>query len=179
MAAAYPGQARAVQILQDAPRPPQLIVFDLDYTLWPFWCEMYTVNDTPSLYPESRGILEACRELNIPMAIASRTPTPKVAKAFMNKLGLSGMFESVQLIPASSGYDHHSAQKDTDHLPAIHRETNIPYTEMIFFDDEFPNISKVARLSVTSVLVSLGMSVDILQTGLKQHAANGKSQRRQ
>lgn len=27
------------------------------------------------------------RELNIPMAIASRTPTPKVAKAFMNKLG--------------------------------------------------------------------------------------------
>lgn len=53
------------------------------------------------------------------------------------------MFESVQLIPASSGYDHHSAQKDTDHLPAIQRGTNIPYTEMIFFDDESPNISKV------------------------------------
>ena len=133
------------------------------------------------------------------------------------------MFDSVQLIPASSGYDHHSAQKDTAHLPAIQRETNIPYTDMIFFDDESPNISKVAsvktcrsthpmresllqdqssfwhsscagchhvtfglilvflqvaRLGVTSILVSSGMSVDVLQKGLKQHAANGKSQSR-
>lgn len=53
------------------------------------------------------------------------------------------MFDSIQLIPASSGFDHHSAQKDTDHLPAIKKELGIPYTEMLFFDDESPNIKKV------------------------------------
>ena len=120
------------------------------------------------------------------------------------------------MIPASSGFDHHSAQKDTAHFPAIKKELGIPYSEMLFFDDESPNVSKVirwttfidptpgssnmiligkadhwrnasscgttlnlltslwqmqvARLGVTSILVPSGMSVDILQKGLEQHA---------
>ena len=48
---------------------------------------MYTVRDEPSLYPDSLGILQACRDHKLPMAIASRTPTPRVAQAFMHKLG--------------------------------------------------------------------------------------------
>ncbi|KAK9909492.1 hypothetical protein WJX75_003128 [Coccomyxa subellipsoidea] len=104
------------------------------------------------------------------MAIASRTPTPNVAQAFMKKLGWCDLFDSVQLIPASSGFDHHSAQKDTAHFPAIKKELGISYSDMLFFDDESPNISKVARLGVTSILVPSGMSVDILRKGLEQHA---------
>jgi len=53
------------------------------------------------------------------------------------------MFDSIQLIPASSGYDMHSAQKDKAHLPNIKRETGIEYRDMLFFDDESPNIVKV------------------------------------
>ena len=83
---------------------------------------MYTTKDKPSLYEDTRGILDACRQVihpadlpselrhhpfqylhissrlltkcyvasrqkGIPMAIASRTPTPHVADAFMKKLG--------------------------------------------------------------------------------------------
>ena len=58
------------------------------------------------------------------------------------------MFDSVQLIPASSGYDMHSAQKDKAHLPNIKKETGIEYRDMLFFDDESPNIVKLSTPSV-------------------------------
>ena len=54
------------------------------------------------------------------------------------------MFESIQLIPASSGYDMHSAQKDKAHLPNIRKETGVEYSDMLFFDDEAPNITKAS-----------------------------------
>lgn len=55
------------------------------------------------------------------MALASRTPTPDVARAFLQKLGLTHYFANVQLIPAADGYDQHSAQKDTAHFPNLRR----------------------------------------------------------
>ena len=59
------------------------------------------------------------------------------------RTGITELFDSIQLIPASSGVDHSSAQKDKAHFPAIHRETGVPYSGMLFFDDESPNITKV------------------------------------
>jgi hypothetical protein len=64
--------------------------------------------------------------------------------------GITELFDSTQLIPASSGVDHSSAQKDKAHFPAIQRETGIPYSGMLFFDDESPNITKVSALLTTT-----------------------------
>ena len=50
---------------------------------------------------------------------------------------------SIQLIPAADGFDSVSAQKDVMHLPAIQAETGVPNSQMLFFDDEHPNIRKV------------------------------------
>jgi hypothetical protein len=52
---------------------------------------------------------------------------------------------SIQLIPAANGFDSVSAQKDVAHLPAIQAETGVAYAQMLFFDDEHPNIRKVHR----------------------------------
>ena len=57
--------------------------------------------------------------------------------------GITELFDSIQLIPASSGVDHSSAQKDKAHFPRIQQETGVPYSDMLFFDDESPNIAKV------------------------------------
>ena len=59
------------------------------------------------------------------------------------RAGITELFDSIQLIPASSGVDHHSAQKDKAHFPRIQKETGVPWSGMLFFDDESPNIAKV------------------------------------
>ncbi|WJZ84474.1 hypothetical protein VitviT2T_004077 [Vitis vinifera] len=46
----------------------------------------------PSLYPHAEGILYALKEKGIDMAIASRSPTPDIAKTFLDKLGIKSMF---------------------------------------------------------------------------------------
>lgn len=151
---------------------PKCIVFDLDYTLWPFWCEMFSRGDTPWLYPDVPAILQGLGAAGIDLAVASRTPTPDVADAFIDKLQMRSHFCSIQLIPAADGFDHHSAQKDRAHLPRIQRETGHAYSDMLFFDDEHGNIRKVSRLGVVSILVdtSTGVSLAALERGLQAFA---------
>lgn len=55
----------------------------------------------------------------------------------------TGRIDNMQLIPASSGFDHHSAQKDVAHFPNIRKEMGIEYNQMLFFDDEAKNVEKV------------------------------------
>ncbi len=57
--------------------------------------------------------------------------------------GIADLFASTALIPASSGFDHTGAQKDTEHFPRIRGETGVPYTQMLFFDDEHKNVARV------------------------------------
>lgn len=46
----------------------------------------------PYLYPEARGIVYALKEKGIDMAVASRSPTPNIAKAFLEELGIQSLF---------------------------------------------------------------------------------------
>uniref|UniRef100_A0A803MCB8 Magnesium-dependent phosphatase 1 n=1 Tax=Chenopodium quinoa TaxID=63459 RepID=A0A803MCB8_CHEQI len=71
---------------------PKLVVFDLDYTIWPFYCECHSKREMPSLYPHVKGILYALKDKGIDVAIASRSPTPDIAKTFLDKLGIQSMF---------------------------------------------------------------------------------------
>jgi len=159
---------------------PSLVMFDLDYCLWPFWCEMYSEGDMASLYPESRAVLEALRSAGVKMALASRTPTPNVARAFLRQLELDDFFWNVQLVPAVDGFDQQSAPKDTCHFPNIAKASGIRFSDMLFFDDEEKNVRKVAGLGVTAMLVSTatGMTMQALSNGLRLHAdTKSQSQR--
>ncbi|OEL24638.1 hypothetical protein BAE44_0014347 [Dichanthelium oligosanthes] len=85
-------KAEALQILGLFQVLPRLVVFDLDYTLWPFYCECRSKRDSPSLFRHARGIMYALKEKGVDMAIASRSPTPDIAKVFIDKLELQSMF---------------------------------------------------------------------------------------
>lgn len=91
---------------------------------------MMTPTSTPWLYPDVPAILDGLQEAGVKLAVsagccagravmqrcqrsahvpahalarqvASRTPTPHVANAFLDRLQLRQRFQSIQLIPAS------------------------------------------------------------------------------
>lgn len=82
----------ALEIIRQYEKLPALVVFDLDYTVWPFYCECFYEDEMPYLYPQVKPILHALQEKGIDVAVASRSPTPRIANTFLNKLGIHSMF---------------------------------------------------------------------------------------
>ncbi|ONK55963.1 uncharacterized protein A4U43_C10F2740 [Asparagus officinalis] len=138
---------------------PQLVVFDLDYTLWPFYCECRSKREMPSLYPHAKGIIHALKDKGIDVAIASRSPTADIATTFLNKLGIQSMFVAKEIF---SSFTH-----KTEHFQKIHRRTGVPFNSMLFFDDEDRNIKSVSKMGVTSILVRKGVSLQAFRSGLE------------
>lgn len=78
---------------------PSLIVFDLDYTLWPFWIDTHPATPlkgnkdnsgmldrygaTYTFYSEVPSILYEAKRRNILMGLASRTHTPDLARQML------------------------------------------------------------------------------------------------
>ncbi|OWM87726.1 magnesium-dependent phosphatase 1 [Punica granatum] len=154
----------ALQIIGAFQVLPRLVVFDLDYTLWPFYCECRSKREMPSLYPHAKGILHALKEKGIGMAIASRSPTPDIAKTFLEKLSLKSMFAAQEIF---SSWSH-----KTEHFQRIHSRTGVPFNSMLFFDDEDRNIQAVSKMGVTSVLVGNGVNLGAFRQGLTMFAQN-------
>nr|AFK43852.1 unknown [Lotus japonicus] len=157
-------KAEAVQKIESFEVLPKLVVFDLDYTLWPFYCECRSKREAPSLYPHAKGILMALKQKGIDVAIASRSPTSDIANAFLNKLNLNSMFVAKEIF---SSWTH-----KTDHFHRIHSTTGVPFSSMLFFDDENRNIQAVSKMGVTSILVGNGVNLGSLTEGLAQFARN-------
>ncbi|XP_021860763.1 uncharacterized protein [Spinacia oleracea] len=146
---------------------PKLVVFDLDYTIWPFYCECRSKREMPSLYPHVKGILYALKDKGIDIAVASRSPTPDIAKTFLDKLGIHSMFVTQEIF---SSWTH-----KTEHFQRIHRSTRIPYTDMLFFDDEDRNIKAINNMGATSILVENGVNQQAFQQGLMEFSQKSKA----
>jgi len=172
-----------------AQRVPQLIAFDLDYTLWDFWIDTHItvpLKQTSSgvldkfgkaveFYPDVPDILNQIRTSfeDTKIAVCSRTHAPSLARealslitvpSFPIKKGGGGSaavalayFDELEIYPGSK----------IAHFKALHHRTGIPYTEMVFFDDERRN-REVESLGVTFILVPDGMSKGMFEHGLKE-----------
>ncbi|KAM7479034.1 hypothetical protein LguiA_027247 [Lonicera macranthoides] len=146
---------------------PRLVVFDLDYTLWPFYCECRSKREMPSMYPHAKGILRALKDKGVDVAIASRSPTADIAKAFLDKLGITSMFVAQEIF---SSWTH-----KTEHFQRINRRTGVPFNSMLFFDDENRNIQAVSKMGVTSILVDNGVNLGAFRQGLTEFSQNSGS----
>ncbi|KAF5448433.1 hypothetical protein F2P56_028969 [Juglans regia] len=160
-------KTEALQIIGMFQVLPRLVVFDLDYTLWPFYCECRSKREMPSLYPHAKGILYALKEKGIDLAIASRSPTADIAKTFIDKLSIKSMFVAQEIF---SSWAH-----KTDHFQKIHSSTGVPFDSMLFFDDENRNIQAVSKMGATSILVDNGVNLGALQEGLTKFSENRKT----
>jgi magnesium-dependent phosphatase 1 len=159
---------------------PELVIFDCDYTLWPFDCDKdvrapYTIHENGLItdymhrksnpYPNVISIIEGLVDADIPIAYASRNPSEfqieQLLKAIRikpkneNKKHIQNMWDVIQsdsFFHAYSSYGGSSGK--TKHFTAIQKETGISYSKMIFFDDLPENIWNARLLGITSVVVT-------------------------
>ncbi|RJE18918.1 magnesium dependent phosphatase, partial [Aspergillus sclerotialis] len=155
---------------------PKLIAFDLDYTLWPFWVDTHVSGPVKSrdnnsrcvdkwgesfaFYPSVGSIIHACKTRSIPLALASRTYAPDLARDMLKALHIIpsfsdnlaaakskttralDYFDFVQIFPANK----------TQHFARIHQVSGIRFEDMLFFDDEARNRNVETELGVTFCL---------------------------
>ncbi|KAL9618965.1 MAG: hypothetical protein Q9160_006359 [Pyrenula sp. 1 TL-2023] len=85
---------------------PTTLIFDLDYTLWPFWIDTHVspplkphksgthatdrTGDTFAFYRDVPGILWSARERGLRLGVASRTHTPELARELLKMLVVHG-----------------------------------------------------------------------------------------
>uniref|UniRef100_A0ABM5EJ91 Magnesium-dependent phosphatase 1 isoform X2 n=1 Tax=Pogona vitticeps TaxID=103695 RepID=A0ABM5EJ91_9SAUR len=156
-------------------KKPSLVVFDLDYTLWPFWVDTHvdppfrkssdgTVRDRNgrlvNLYPEVPAVLQQLHSAGISMAAASRTGEVRGATQLLDLLGLAHYFRYTEIYPGSK----------VTHFQRLSQQSGIPLCQMLFFDDENRNIYDVSKLGVTCILVPNGMNLSLLNHGLEAFA---------
>ncbi|XP_033044383.1 magnesium-dependent phosphatase 1 isoform X1 [Trachypithecus francoisi] len=156
-------------------RLPKLAVFDLDYTLWPFWVDTHvdppfhkssdgTVRDRRGqdvrLYPEVPEVLKRLQSLGVPGAAASRTSEIEGANQLLELFDLIRYFVHREIYPGSK----------VTHFERLQQKTGIPFSQMIFFDDERRNIVDVSKLGVTCIHIQNGMNLQILSQGLETFA---------
>lgn len=132
---------------------PSAVVFDLDYTLWPFWCDYHV--DPPisrvtnsqlkdssgyeiALCPDVESIILELAENGVTIISASRTPTPQIAKKILSLLRIDGKpmieyFDSLQWGEGTKTKHISRAVKE------LGLEKELKAKSMILFDDEARN----------------------------------------
>ncbi|CAK9437886.1 uncharacterized protein LODBEIA_P22640 [Lodderomyces beijingensis] len=170
-----------------ANRYPKAVVFDLDYTLWPCWCDTHiqtplkSVSKTEivdnygtylSLYPHVESIVQELAANNVRIVGASRTATPQVAKKLLTMLHIGNK-------PAISYFDslQWGQGSKTKHIKLAANQlgmaNDLQSGEFILFDDETRNrdVNKVNCHFVHVPDESKGLTREIFEKGLKQWAS--------
>jgi magnesium-dependent phosphatase 1 len=137
-----------------------LAVFDLDFTVWDCggtWCDQ---TDPPykkmgdklvdgkgriiRLYENIPPIFEKLISKNIKIASASRTGEPVWAENILKLFGIHDCFSYHEIYPGSK----------LAHFKNLQSRSGIDYGNMIFFDDEYRNITEIKSLGVETVHVT-------------------------
>lgn len=148
--------------------PFNLIVFDLDFTLWNAggtWCDhtyppYRKVNDhivdqkmnQILLYPDVKTILINLKNQGYTMGLASRTGEPAWALQLLELFNIEHFFTYNEIYPGSK----------TEHFRQIRKKSGYLFSEMIFFDDEQRNVEDVEMLGVKAVMVPNGISAQLI-----------------
>ncbi|KIL00184.1 hypothetical protein PAXRUDRAFT_821982 [Paxillus rubicundulus Ve08.2h10] len=173
---------------------PKLIVFDLDYTLWNFWIDTHV--EPPLMQDKKTGVVSDSSNYGNPMTVEFYKDVPEILRSLRGKATVAAASrtsatklarEALSLIripvsagkAASSGVDSRPATKFFDHLEIypgskiahfkqLHNKTGIPYSEMLFFDDETRNREVERKLGVTFVLVEAGTNWEVFEKGIRE-----------
>ncbi|XP_046608522.1 magnesium-dependent phosphatase 1-like [Neodiprion virginianus] len=153
----------------------RVIVFDLDYTLWPFWVDTHVtppfkkgnggqvvdaLNHKIKYYPEVPEVLKELVKDGYELGVASRTGEIQGANQLLNLLGWDKYFTYKEIYPGCK----------VTHFSKIQKNSGVNLADMLFFDDEQRNIKDLTKMGVTSILVRNGVNKEVVQNGLRQFA---------
>jgi magnesium-dependent phosphatase 1 len=195
------GRRNENSIFSDGEKP-DLIVFDCDYTLWPFdchknveapfWADGNTIRDRyyrkSDPYKDVVSIIEGLVDANIPIAYASRNPSQYQIEQLLRTIPINPKSESKKhirtmwdVLPSRSFFHAYSSdggsQGKAKHFQAIKEATGIPFSKMIFFDDLPENIQYARPLGITSVILEKknGLTWRDINTGFNAWRSYQKS----
>ncbi len=95
--------------------------------------------------------------MDIRAAVASRTDEPEWAKYCMDKLVVE---DGETLSKCFGSRVEISFENKKFHLRQLHKNTGIPFQQMVFFDNEYGNIRCVSSLGVKCIYTPNGMQVE-------------------
>jgi magnesium-dependent phosphatase-1 len=159
-------------------------LFDLDYTVWPFFLDIYSIgppfrsiedgytvidcaNNLVRMLPDAGQILCAVADAGIPVVLCSRNQRPEWCKEVISLYRVpDGRFFSEICDPASVIKGAHSK---LEHLRQIQRALDCPFEDLLFFDDEMRICYEARSLGVKAVCVTkAGLSLHALSMGLAE-----------
>jgi len=171
---------------------PSLLVFDCDYTIWPFdcdknvvapfmkstWSGVYDYFGRPSnAYHDVAGIFGAILDAGIPVAFLSRNPSAHSVRELLealpclNKVGAveKSLWDTMPSPQYFHAYSSGGIGKGKDrHFTALQAVCGIPFADMLFFDDKIDNIEAASSKGVTSVhLKRNGLTVSAFINGIE------------
>jgi magnesium-dependent phosphatase 1 len=180
---------RLINFLLNLKSKPKCIVFDLDYTLWPFNVDSHLVppfkeskktedntivihdhnKKLVNLYTDVKLVIETLSSnkisSEIQLAIASRSTAPNLANQLIEMFQLSKCFQSCQIYPGSKQV----------HLRKIRTELKISsFNHMLFFDDNKSNLEQAESLGVTCYQLrrQSGLNMEDFFKGLQKYSLN-------
>ena len=175
-------------MLSCLPTPlPTLVVCDLDWTLWarprfrngPPWVSIddglggirASSGETLRLFDGARRALSTLADLGVPVALASRTHRPSWALEWMQLLRVDESRTLAAVVGSSPIVITDGAK--ASHLREISKRAQVPFEDMLFFDDSYADILHVEHeLGCTAVHCprSQGLTDEVFHEGLERHA---------
>jgi magnesium-dependent phosphatase 1 len=175
---------------------PRMLVFDLDYTVWPFDCDMNVIapffwapytnmvvdrfGRSAMPYKDVQSIIAAAVDAGITIAYASRNPSAGPIEALLRAIPIAPRkYSDVDSLWAAlpsrdyfHAYSSGGAKGKTKHFAAIQAASGVAYEDMVFFDDVDDNLMRAREMGIISVKMGpRGLWWDDLEMGVRRWRA--------